>query len=52
VRQMLNRLRIVDPGDTNILLNEQVEKYIFMEENERVIQNGGTPATAEPLLLV
>jgi DNA-directed RNA polymerase subunit beta' len=32
-------------------VNEQVEKYIFMEENERVTQSGGTPASAEPLLL-
>jgi len=51
VRQMLNRLRVVDPGDTNFLINEQVEKFVFMEENERVKQTGGTPATAEPLLL-
>jgi len=51
VRQMLNRVRIMDPGDTNFLINEQVEKYLFMEENERVSQNGGTPATAEALLL-
>ena len=51
VRQMLNRVKITDAGDTNFLVNEQVEKYIFMEENERVLQNGGTPASAEPLLL-
>ena len=51
VRQMLNRVRITTPGDTNFLLNEQVEKYIFMEENERVTQSGGTPANAESLLL-
>ena len=51
VRQMLNRVRIADVGDTNFLINENVEKYIFMEENERVIQTGGTPARAESLLL-
>ncbi len=51
VRQMLNRVGIIEPGDTNFLINEQVEKYIFMKENERVVQNGGTPATAEALLL-
>jgi len=51
VRQMLNRVKIKDAGDTNFLINEQVEKYIFMEENERVTQNGATPASAEPLLL-
>ncbi|GAG88791.1 unnamed protein product, partial [marine sediment metagenome] len=51
VRQMLNRLRVLEPGDTNFLIGEQVDKFIFMEENERVTQNGGTPATAESLLL-
>ncbi|MEI6092682.1 MAG: DNA-directed RNA polymerase subunit beta' [bacterium] len=51
VRQMLNRVRVTNPGDTNFLIGEQVEKYIFMEENERVTQSGGTPANAESLLL-
>ena len=37
VRQMLRRVTVTDPGDTNFLLDEQVEKHIFEEENERVI---------------
>src|SRR5690606_31194558 len=33
VRQMLRRISVSDPGDTNFLLDEQVEKHIFEEEN-------------------
>ncbi len=51
VRQMLKRIRVTDPGDTEFLLDEQVERRIFEEANERILQEGGTPATAEPLLL-
>jgi DNA-directed RNA polymerase subunit beta' len=51
VRQMLRRVRIVDVGDTNFLADEQVEKFVFEEENERVITAGGRPAQGEPLLL-
>ncbi|MDP9034339.1 MAG: DNA-directed RNA polymerase subunit beta' [Myxococcota bacterium] len=51
VRQMLRRVRIKDVGDTNFLIDEQVEKYLFERENQRVIERGGRPAVAEPLLL-
>jgi DNA-directed RNA polymerase subunit beta' len=51
VRQMLRRVRIVDVGDTTFLSDEQVEKWVFEEENEQVISAGGRPAQAEPLLL-
>ena len=51
VRQMLRRVRIKDVGDTNFLVDEQVEKHMFERENERVIERGGSPAIAEPLLL-
>jgi DNA-directed RNA polymerase subunit beta' len=51
VRQMLRRVRIVDVGDTNFLADEQVEKFVFEEENEKVIQAGARPAQGEPLLL-
>ena len=36
VRQMLHRVKIRDVGDTQFLIDEQVEKWIFEEENERV----------------
>jgi DNA-directed RNA polymerase subunit beta' len=51
VRQMLRRIRVVDVGDTNFLVDEQVERHIFEEENEKIMQKGGTPAKGEPLLL-
>ncbi|HET6421580.1 MAG TPA: DNA-directed RNA polymerase subunit beta' [Geobacteraceae bacterium] len=51
VRQMLRRVRIKDVGDTNFLIDDQLERNLFEEENERVLANGGRPAIAEPLLL-
>ncbi|MFA4909552.1 MAG: DNA-directed RNA polymerase subunit beta', partial [Desulfobacteria bacterium] len=51
VRQMLRRVRIKEVGDTDFLIGEQVERYVFEEENEKVKTKGGKPAIAEPLLL-
>jgi DNA-directed RNA polymerase subunit beta' len=51
VRQMLRRVRVSDVGDSGFLVDEHVEKYIFEEENDRVIARGGRPAQGEPLLL-
>src|SRR5258708_8623647 len=51
VRQMLRRVRVQEVGDTNFLVDEQVEKQMFDEENERVVKDGGKPAVGEPLLL-
>ncbi len=51
VRQMLRKVRIKDVGDTIFLPGEQSDKLTFEAENQRVMQTGGAPATAEPLLL-
>jgi len=51
VRQMLRRVKISDPGDTNFLVGQSVEKWVFKEENERNKGKGGTPAKADPQLL-
>jgi len=51
VRQMLRRVRIKEVGDTDFLVGDQVEKWRFEEENGRVLEKGGEPAIAEPLLL-
>ena len=51
VRQMLKRVRIKEVGDTRFLVDDQVEKYAFEEENARVLREGGRPAVAEPLFL-
>jgi len=51
VRQMLRRIKIVDPGDTTFIADEQVERYRFQEENGRVAAAGGRPAIGKPILL-
>ncbi len=51
VRQMLQKVKITDPGDTIFLEDEHVDKTVFQEENEKIAQCGGDPAKAEPLLL-
>ncbi len=51
VRQMLKRLKITDPGDSEFLMGEHVEKIIFEEINQNLLAEGKRPAAAEPLLL-
>jgi DNA-directed RNA polymerase subunit beta' len=51
VRQMLRKVRITEPGDTQFLWGEQIDKLEFEEENERVEKKGGKPAEAAPVLL-
>jgi len=51
VRQMLKKVKIEDPGDTEFLLGQQVDKFIFQKENERVIKKKKAAAKASPLLL-
>lgn len=51
VRQMLKKVRISDPGDTTFLYGEDVNKKDFHIENEKVLDEGGKPAQAFPILL-
>jgi len=51
VRQMLQKVRVTDPGDTSFLEAESVDRLTFRDENERIIRKKSTPATAEPVLL-
>jgi DNA-directed RNA polymerase subunit beta' len=51
VRQMMRRVKIVKPGDTNFLAEDHVERRIFRQENQRVSALGGQPATGQALLL-
>jgi DNA-directed RNA polymerase subunit beta' len=51
VRKMLRNVRIIEPGDTPFLADEQVEKGVFDEANEAVKKKGGHPAVAETILL-
>lgn len=51
IRQMLKKVRIEDSGNTDFLATQQVDKWKFQKENNRVIKKGGKPALATPLLL-
>ncbi|MFP4601182.1 MAG: DNA-directed RNA polymerase subunit beta', partial [Persicimonas sp.] len=51
VRQMLRKVRIVDVGDTDFLVDEQVERSTFEATNRRVMEKGGQPAVGQDLLL-
>ncbi len=51
VRQMLRWVKIKDVGDTDFLLEEQVDRFRYEDENRRVMDNGGQSSSAEPLLL-
>jgi DNA-directed RNA polymerase subunit beta' len=51
VRQMLRKVKITDPGDTSLLWGDQVDKLDFEEENKKVVEKGGKPAEAVPVLL-
>ena len=48
---MLQKVRIIDPGDTNFLEGEEVDKIRFNRENGKVLYEGGDPATCQPILL-
>jgi DNA-directed RNA polymerase subunit beta' len=50
-RQMMRWVKVEDVGDTDFLLDEQVDKFKFREENERAVARDGKPAIGRPLLL-
>jgi DNA-directed RNA polymerase subunit beta' len=51
IRRMLLKVKVLDHGDTRFLPGELVDRFDFMEENERVQELGGEQASAEPVLL-
>ena len=51
VKQMLQKVRIMEPGDTEFLEGEHVDRQVFRDENDRAKKKKETPAAAEPLLL-
>jgi DNA-directed RNA polymerase subunit beta' len=51
VRQMMRRVKILSVGDTDFIIEEQVDRGHFEETNRSIIASGGKPATAEPLIL-
>jgi DNA-directed RNA polymerase subunit beta' len=51
IRQMLKKVKIEDSGDTDFLSAQQIDRWRFQKENQKVIKRGGKPASATPLLL-
>ncbi|MBT8373044.1 MAG: DNA-directed RNA polymerase subunit beta', partial [Deltaproteobacteria bacterium] len=51
VRQMMRRVKVMSVGDTNFIAEEQVDKIRFEDANRAIIEKGGQPAVAEPLIL-
>jgi len=51
IRQMLRKVEVLDYGDTDFLLGEQVDKFVFADKNAAVIARGGQPAKSRPILL-
>jgi len=51
IRQMLQKIRVTDPGDTTFLYGEDVDKRTFHQQNTKTIEEGGKPAQAAPVLL-
>ncbi len=51
VRQMMRSVKIEEVGDTEFLIDEQVDRWRFQDENDRVLAAGGQPAIGRPLLL-
>jgi DNA-directed RNA polymerase subunit beta' len=51
VRQMMRSVKIEEVGDTDFLIDEQVDRWRFQGENERVLAASGQPAVGRPLLL-
>ncbi len=51
VRQMLRKVRITEPGDTQFVIDQIADKFAFTDENDRVSVEGGNSAAAEPVLM-
>jgi DNA-directed RNA polymerase subunit beta' len=51
VRQMMRRVKVLKVGDTDFITEEQVDRVVFEEANQKAIADGGQPAVAEPLIL-
>jgi DNA-directed RNA polymerase subunit beta' len=51
IRQMLRRVKVDDSGDTEMLPNDLVDRFVYADTNARVLAEGGEPATAQTVLL-
>ncbi len=51
IKQMMKKVKIVAVGDTNFVYGQKVDKHTFYEQNRKVIEQGGEPAIASPILI-
>jgi len=51
IREMLSKVQVTKPGDTDLLPGEMVDRLAFIEANARAVEQGGRPASARPILL-
>jgi DNA-directed RNA polymerase subunit beta' len=51
IRQMLRKVNIIEPGDTEFLPGELVDRKRFEEKNGEIVEGGGEPASARPILM-
>jgi DNA-directed RNA polymerase subunit beta' len=51
IRQMLRRVKVEEPGDTEMLPNDLVDRFVYADTNAHVLAEGGEPATAQTVLL-
>ncbi|NLO89525.1 MAG: DNA-directed RNA polymerase subunit beta' [Clostridia bacterium] len=51
IRQMLRKVKVEDPGDTDLLPGGLIDAFEFEEENKKVVEQGGKTATARPVIL-
>ncbi len=51
VRQMMRKVQIIEPGDTGLLPDALIDRFVFDEANQKLLAEDGTPATARPVLL-
>jgi len=51
VKQMLRRVSVVEPGDTEFLPGQLVDRVLFQGENAKVVEGGGEPARGRPELM-
>ena len=50
-RQMLRKVHIIEPGDSEFLPGDLINRRLFEEKNGEIVESGGTPASARPVLL-
>src|SRR5713226_9521948 len=51
IRQMLRRVKVDEPGDTEMLPNDLVDRFVYADTNAHILAEGGEPAKAQTVLL-